>query len=441
MWCSRCGEEVPDRSHVATCRGAGGAAVEPLDLPGVVTDCREEIRAALPAWTASVASWRASTSPLTEVRIDTVNPIDRLCIHLGQDRRLRVELQRDEGVLSLDPVPAPEDAWPQAERLAAAPPPLPAATPPPGFPDRSLTLRRADGAELQIGVTGGTFVRSPEHTVAVELVEMIDGHARGTVADLERDQERRKREAAVPEELRDLPHPIHDGLRQQLSMALPAWRTAKEAWLASRSPLASVTAEHSTYQVETLTVTVDAMLRLVAVDGDGRSARADVEDEALWALAQRVAAAPPSLPAGAPPPGSPGESVTLTRADGTTLGITCTPGAFVHSPEHDDAAALVTAVVGHGREALGRPAVRWAGPGPEPVPNRTPTPPPPGFPPGFPDDPAPPHEHEGEAHGFEDQRAARPPDARTDPGSPPREAPPAPPPPPGPGPGAPPRRP
>src|SRR5690606_27001092 len=102
------------------------------------------------------------------------------------------------------------------------------------------------------------------------------------------------------------------------------------AWRHADSPLVSVTARHSQYQVEDITVEVHVDGRLTVTDGaahvrpgsgfGGQTPTTSAglsADAELWALAEQVAFRPPPDPPGPPPPGSPGESLVLRRADGS----------------------------------------------------------------------------------------------------------------------------
>lgn len=162
--------------------------------------------------------------------------------------------------------------------------------------------------------------------------------------------------------------------------ASPEREHVRRAWRNADSPLVSVTARHSQYQVEDITVEVRADGRLTVTDGAAHvrpgsgfggqaptTSAGSSADAALWALAEQVALGPPPDPPGPPPPGSPGESLVLRRADGREWAITCTPGAVVHSPEQAAADELLARVIGQGRETVGRDPVRWRGPGPEPI--------------------------------------------------------------------------
>ena len=82
--------------------------------------------------------------------------------------------------------------------------------------------------------------------------EVVDEGARRLID--ERDE---NHEQVVPKELRDLPDTVNDELRRHLEMALPGWRAARARWLARSSPLHEVRADHFTYQVEAITVTLD----------------------------------------------------------------------------------------------------------------------------------------------------------------------------------------
>lgn len=350
-----------------------------------------------------LSEWLASTSPLERAKASIVQQhrSDSVTVNgSGTAVAVRQEFEKKTECL----VPVDSATWQLAEVVAADPPRSPAPPQPdlPGAPGVWLVLERADGTTFTLRPAARGQEVTAEQARADELWrlvlaigrEALDGGAEGHDLRLPTNAHAHgpppppppppphlhppppsilpsaARPPTVPPSPRPSP-PVPLAPQSETDqrpappepIAMLGWRagTTLDQWQASESPLAIVRAQYSQYPVGDVVVEVDKDGRLrsqdrpLGVDTVRAEARSEGTASTLWALAERVAASPPTPPAvpSAPVPGSAAQQVDLVRADGTALWIRCSDGSHPPSVEFETVLELFDEIIRCGRTALG----------------------------------------------------------------------------------------